>query len=294
MPKEDDGGKDWRHRPSPVTNIRDRRATRRTIAGAAISLANLVGRPVLDPDGTRVGRVSDVVVRWDPGTANPRVSGVLVSVSRGFALVGSRDVTMEQSKVHLRSAELLVVIPVRQEGDIALARDVLDHQLVDIHGVQVVRAADVYLHRLPDGWELAGVDVGFWSLARRLLPKRRMCPPPHRALDWANLQTFVPRSSDTEPPRAAGPATAAGPVGSGIQLGSPAKDLHRLRAKEVAAIFSDLGRREQAQVATLVAPSAAAAALRELSPKYRDALLAELSPDDRARLLALLHEDDAP
>ncbi len=294
MPKEDQGGKKRRYRPGPVTTLRDQLAVRRTITAELVSLASLLGRPVLDPDGTRIGRVSDVVVQWDAGVAYPRVSGVLASVGRGFTLVGSRQVAIEQSNVHLRATEILVTKPVRQEGDVALARDVLDHQLVDVKGVQVVRAADVYLRRLSEGWELAGIDVGFLSLARRLFPKRRTCPPPHRAIDWADLQTFVPRVAVGGPPGPLGPATAAGTAGSAIQLGSPAKDLHKLRAKEVAAIISDLGRQKQAQVAALVAPLAAAEALRELSPKNRDALLAELSDDDRARLLALLHPDDAP
>jgi len=181
---------------------------------------------------------------------------------------------------------------VRDEGDISLARDVLDSQLVDVEGVQVVRAADVYLLRLSDGWELAGVDVGFWAYARRLLRKRRHCPPPRRAIDWAGLQTFVPPAGDAGTPGLTGPAAAAGTVGSAIQLGSPAKQLRKLRAKEVVAIISNLGPRERAHVASLAAPSAAAEALRELGQRQRDALLAELSESDRTRLLALLESDE--
>jgi hypothetical protein len=45
----------------------------------------------------------------------------------------------------------------------ALARDVLDRQLVDTSGVQVVRAADAYLLNGPHGWELAGIDVALLS-----------------------------------------------------------------------------------------------------------------------------------
>jgi sporulation protein YlmC with PRC-barrel domain len=273
--------------------IRRQLAVHRIIAGEVISLANLVGRPVLDVSGTRVGRVSDVVARWDQGTAHPRVSGVIAGLGKGSAFADAQELTIEQSRVRLRSAELSVAHPLRHEGDIALAHDVLDHQLVDIEGVQVVRAADVYLCRLGDGWEIAGVDVGFWALARRLLPKRRTCPSPRRAVDWAALQTFVPRTAEGVAPGVRGPATAAGTIGSGIRLGSPAKELRSLSAKEVAAILSGLGRREQAQVANLVAPSAAATALREFNPRHREALLAELSDDDRSRLLVALDEEDA-
>ena len=292
MANEDGASKERSRRPDIIKTLRAQIAVRRTIAGEVISLANLLGTPVVDVDGSRIGRVNDVAVHWEVGTAYPRVSGVLVSLSKGLALLSESDVTLEQSKVRLRSSQMSVAKPVRNEGDIALARDVLDSQLVDVKGVQVVRASDVYLFRLPNGWELAGVDVGSWAYARRLLRKRRRCPPPRRAIDWADLQTFVPRAGGEGPPRLTGPAAAAGAVGGAIQLGSPAKELHKLHAKEVAAIISDLGPRERAQVASLAAPSAAVEALRELGQKQRDALLAELSESDRARLLALLESHE--
>ncbi len=294
MSNESDGGIPERHHHRAVEAVRNEIALRRTIAGGAISLANLLTRPVLDTEGRRVGRVSDVVVRWNQGAPHPIVTGILARVGKGLAVLSARDVAIEQARVRLTSSEELVVKPVRGEGDIALARDVLDHQLIDVLGVQVVRAADVFLVRLPDGWELGGVDVGFWSFARRLLPRRRSCPPPHHVLDWADLQTFVPRWRSDAPDRPGSPTVAAGTIGSGIRLGFPAKDFHRLGARDVAAILSDLGRREQAQVATLVTPSAAAAALRELSPKKREALVAELDHADQARFLALLDEYGAP
>jgi len=274
-----------------VTSLRDEIAARRTIADEVISLANLLGRPVVTASGQRVGTLDDVAVHWNAGTTYTYVSGVLVSVNKGLAFVNSSDVTIEQSKVRMRSTEFSVAGPVRQEGDIALARDVLDRQLVDVEGVQVVRAADVYLRKLSDGWELAGVDVGFQAYARRLLRKRRRCPSPHRAVDWADLQTFVPRSGEA-PPDGTSPAAAAGNIGGGLQLGSRAKELHKLNAKDVAGILSDLGRREQVQVASLATPSTAAEAIRAMSPKHRDALLAELNEEDRARLLALLDVPD--
>jgi sporulation protein YlmC with PRC-barrel domain len=201
VPNEDGARKKRRRRLDLMTSLRDEIAVRRTIAGEVISLANLLGRPVVDPFDRRVGRVSDVTVHWDAGAPHPLVSGVLVSLSKGFALVDVSEVTIEQSGVRLRSTQTLVTLPVRHEGDIAWARDVLDRQLLDLQGVQVVRAADVYLCRLSDGWELAGVDVGFRAYARRLLRKRQRCPPPRRAIDWADLQTFVP-----------GAANAGGPI----------------------------------------------------------------------------------
>jgi len=50
------------------------------------------------------------------------------------------------------------------------------------------------------GWELAGVDLGLRSFARRLLLKARVCPPPDRAVNWADLHALVPRVTDTASP----------------------------------------------------------------------------------------------
>jgi hypothetical protein len=191
-------------------------AARRAVADQTISLAHLIGRRALDDDGSRLGKVSDIVVRWDAGVTYPPVVAVLVAVGSGFALLDLRDVTLAQTRIRLRSGRHIVSRPVLGEGDVALARDVLDHQLVDITGVQVVRAADVYLVNGPRGWELAGVDVGVRSFSRRLLPKRRRCPPPDRVIDWADLQAFVPRFTDTALP-GKGPAAAAGMVGGGVR-----------------------------------------------------------------------------
>jgi sporulation protein YlmC with PRC-barrel domain len=143
------------HRPTAAATLRQQIAVRRAIADQVVSLANLLRCPVLNDAGTRIGKVSDIVVRWDAGVSHPPVVGILIGVGSGFALLDRRDVELTQAEVRLRSGRQMVSRPVWREGDVALARDVLDHQLVDIAGVQVVRAADVYLLHGPHGWELA-------------------------------------------------------------------------------------------------------------------------------------------
>ena len=236
-------------------------------------MAHLVGRPILNSQGTRVGKVADIVVRWDPGVAYPPVTGVLVPLGRGFGVIDQEAVILSQTGVRLRTERNVVSRPIRREGDVALARDVLDHQLVDIAGVQVVRASDVYLLNGPNGWELAGVDVGVRSLGRRLLPRRRRCPPVDRVIDWAELHAFVPRFTDTASAWESGSARAAGAPGSGVQLGDAVAKLKTLRANEVATILGDLPRTQQAELAVLAQPGAAAEALARLDPEHREALL---------------------
>jgi len=147
--------------------LHEQLATRRAMADKAISLAHLLGRPVTNAAGTRIGRVNDVVVRWDAGVTYPAVTGVLVGVGDGLAVIAEPDVVLSQTGVGLRSDRQVVTRAVRAEGDVALARDVLDRQLVDTAGVQVVRAADVYLLNGPrDGNRRASTLVcGRWPAA---------------------------------------------------------------------------------------------------------------------------------
>ena len=270
----------------------EHRSLRGSIANRVISLAQILGRPVCNAADTRIGRVSDIVVRWDADNEHPPVTGVLVKVGRGFAVVQPADVTMSQTEVRLRHDAQLVWRPVGGDCDVPLARDVLDRQLVDTSGVQIVRAADVYLLDGPQGWELAGIDVGVRSFGRRVVTRPRACPPPCRLIDWAQLHAFVPRFTDTATAWQSGPTIAAGTAGSGLQLGLSAAQLKELRGPQVAALLSDLSRHQQAQLFTVAHPSAAAEALGQLDADHRAALLTELDEADRTRLLAMLDGDD--
>jgi hypothetical protein len=83
------------------------------------------------------------------------------------------------------------------DDDVALARDVLDRRLVNGSGVQGVRAADAYLLNGPRGWELAGIDVGMPTVGRRIVTRRRVCPPPDRVIDWTQVAPLATGYPDT-------------------------------------------------------------------------------------------------
>jgi sporulation protein YlmC with PRC-barrel domain len=162
-----------------------------------ISLAHILGRPVRNAAGTRIGRVNDIVVQWGVGDEHPPVTGVFVQVRGARAVVQQSDVTLSQTEIRLRTDAQMEWRPVWGDDDVALARDVLDRRLVDASGVQVVRAADAYLLNGPQGWELAGIDVGVLSFGRRIVARRRACPPPDRVIDWTQLRLLVPGFTDT-------------------------------------------------------------------------------------------------
>ncbi len=262
--------------------------TSRALAGRIVSFANLLGAPVLDAEGKRVGRLDDVIVRWESGVTHPVVSSIVVRVGRALASVTISDVTIEQNRVQLRSSALAVALPRREHDTIALARDLLDHQLVDVAGVQVVRAADVYLSANGGPWHVAGVDVGQWAFWRRVLPRRRTSPLPRRAIDWSDVQAFVPRFFDEVTPYRDTPAASASATGASLQLMRPAAQLHTLRARDVAALLANLSRDQQGQLSSMVDPGTVAEVLADVDPKRLAAALADMDEGQRARIEALL------
>jgi len=280
---------DPRSRENLVRRRSERRRAGRMLHGQLISLVGLLHRPILDPDGTRIGRVDDLVIRWTKDDDYPPVAGILTRVGRGLVLIPVDDVDVSQTAVRLRTSRLEVHKPVRQAEHMALARDVLDHQLVDVGGVQVVRAADVYLVAAQDGLRLAGVDVSQRAFFWRVLPFRPAFRSPGRLIEWAQLQAFAPRSvDDADERQEADPTSGAGVVGEPIRLAISADDLQTMGPVEVARVLAELGRDASAQLVSMTEPVTAAAALRSLRPDARDALLEALDPTDRARLDALI------
>ena len=271
--------------PSPATALRhrfERRSRRldvaREVRESLVSLAGLIGRPVLNGDGEPVGRVADVIVHWDTGEPYPPLAGVLTRIgarrtfipAEAITTVGQRAVTLATALLDLRDFQA-------REGETTLARDVLDHQLVDIDGARVVRAADLYLATIAGVVRLVGVDVGFGSLLRRLGPAHwRTRPTPDAVIDWASVHSF-------------GPGTGRG----GVQLTHHRGELNTLRPAELADLLEDLGRRERHELLDLVEPEAAADALEEMDAQQLHQLLSEADTDEAAALVARMEPDEA-
>lgn len=214
---------------------RDReKVAARELEGSLVSLAALLGTPVKDPDGRVVGAVRDVIVNWTVAASYPRMTAIVMRTGKRDVMISARwlEVTAPAA-VRLHSAEAYARSVQRRSGDVALAADVLDHQVVDPAGTQVVRPADVYLAAVHDHVELVGIEVGLQALVRRLGPKRlRRRIRPERVIDWGSIEGFVPRPGENERGRGRR-STLAGRPGAGIGLKSPAADIKPAAPSEV-------------------------------------------------------------
>jgi CBS domain-containing protein len=262
---------------APLRQRRERRTATQFVRDRVVSLAGVVGRPLYNQVGAEIGSIVDFVAKWDGAESYPPVVGMVVRVGRRRAWVAGDNVAdLVDTGATLRSARLDLRDYVRRDGEVLLARDVLDHQLVDVDGRQVIRAADLYLSKIgPDDLRLVGVDVSPRTLVRRLGPRRmRSRPTPTQVIDWAAIQPF------------------SGWVAN-VPLRASHEGLHRMRASELADLLEDLGRPARQELLAQLEPEAAADAMEEMDAEELETLLRETPPEQAAVLVAEMEPDEA-
>lgn len=243
-----------------------------------LSVAGLIGSPVIHQGGQEVGTLVDLVCHWDSEQSYPPLSGILVKVGRRIVWTPADEIaSISARRVQLKTARLDLRDFQPRSGEAKLVDDVLDHQLVDVEGARVVRAADLYLTAAQDKVRLVGVDVSYASLLRRLGPQRFRTRPSLRAvIDWSAIQSFG--QIDTQ---------------NNLRLSANSRELRRLRAAELADLLEDLGRTERQGLLQSLPIEQAADALEEMQPEELESLLRESSPEMAASYLAEMEPDEA-
>ena len=248
---------------------------RKSLASSLISVSGLLGRPVSFEDREVIGRVADVVVRWDSGDY-PRIYGLIIRIGLRRSFIAIANISdLNSSGVTLSSTKLDLRDYVRREGEFLASDDMLDHQLLDIDGARVVRASDLYVTKTGRTWYLVAVDVSFRSFLRRLLPGTAgRTPTPERVVDWSGIQSF-------------------GRPGEPARLRKENKGLHKLRPAELADLIEDLGQRERQVLLEILDPEVAADAMEEMESDDLDELLRAAPVDKAADLLLRMEPDEA-
>src|SRR5919202_2305013 len=121
-------------------------------------LSQILGRPLRDVEGEPVATIKDVVVRW--GEDHPPVTGLVARYGRrDFDVPRSQFAQFGTPGAQLNTDVLNLTPFARRDGEVLLARDVLDKQLIDVDGKRVVRVNDVQLIKTGGDWFVTGADV---------------------------------------------------------------------------------------------------------------------------------------
>jgi CBS domain-containing protein len=279
-----------------------------------LHLSSVVGSPLRDSDGERLGKVQDVIVRLG-GAGYPPITGFLVSVAGRTSFLGAdRVADIGPDGVVLREAKLDLRRFERRDDEVLLAGDLLDRQLINVEGARLVRANEIELALVGGSWRVVGVDTGPRGGLRRLLPKglgARIATG--EFLDWAEVEPFVghvptvrlrvphPKLAKLHPAQIADLVEAASRR-EGEEIIQAVGDDDRELEADVFEELDDHHQREfledrpDAQIAEILsrmAPDDAADVVGELDEERREPVLAMLPVSHRVKVRALLGYDPA-
>jgi len=247
---------------------------RKSIRESLVSLAGLIGKPVRYQGGKEIGRLVDVVVRHGEDSYPP-VSGLIVKVGQSKSFIdGARISKLTQNEIELSSAKVDLTEFTRREGESLLDADVLDHQIVDVNGLRVVRSSDLYLAPLDREIRVVGVDISFKAFIRRIFPGALgRGPVPKHVIDWANVASLA--------------------HGTGVVKSNESRAaLGQLRPADLADLIEDLAGRERNALIEMLDPELAADALEEMEDEELQGLLRGLSAQRSAELISRMEPDE--
>ncbi|WP_348261830.1 CBS domain-containing protein [Telmatobacter sp. DSM 110680] len=261
--------------PAQYTQFVNHRVTTR------VSLTALLGTAVTDAQGNVRGKLKDVAVAT--GAEAGQVAGLVLKTRTGLLIVPSQDVRETAAgTLELTSTETLA--PLQDQGNyIYLQQDLVDRQIIDIHGRKVVRVNDVDLEWKADGDQhllrVAEVEVGLRGAFRRvfkgLLPRASLetmsCKFKERGIPWQFVDVI-----EVDPARR-------------VKLRIEYERLAEMHPSDLAEILEDLAPAERDAVFTSLNEEVAAETLEEVDPKLQLSLLEKL---DEEKIADIVEEMD--
>ncbi|HJA29488.1 MAG TPA: CBS domain-containing protein [Candidatus Olsenella pullicola] len=252
-----------------------------------IYLSQLLGNPVLDADGEKVGTVSDLGIAT--GEVFPRITSLaFMGPGRTPIMISWRKFvdTYDENEVHLKVIATDLRFSYLQPDEVLLARDILNKQIVDTHGMRVVRVNDLKLSDTSSTQlRLLGAEVGARGLLRSLHPALervalRVCrtfghPLPEKIIAWSYMD-LVERDL------------------SNVKLSVSHKTLDDMHPADIADIIERLDPRLRGQVFAQLDDEQRAGAMAEFDDDAMAAeLMGNLTETDASRMLSEMDPDDA-
>jgi sporulation protein YlmC with PRC-barrel domain len=250
-------------------------------ATSRISLTALLGTVITDPHGQVRGKLKDIAVATGPDAG--RVAGLVLKTRDGLSLVPSHEVRETPAgTLELRSSQALT--PLNDQGNyLYLAQDLVDRQIIDIHGRKVVRVNDVDLEWTGQGsvhlLRVAEVEVGLRGAFRRVfkgvIPRTSLESLSRRFKDRGIPWQFVD-VIEVDPARR-------------VKLRIEYERLAEMHPSDLAEILEDLAPAEREAVFTSLDEEVAADTLEEVDPKLQKSLLEKL---DEEKIADIVEEMD--
>lgn len=252
---------------------------------STVSLSELLGSAVYDSTGSVSGRVREVALALQEDRS--RVALLIVKTPKGDRMLPFSAVSQIAGGIRTTTAAAEWNPANGAEGLLLLSRDLLDQQVIDVHGRKVVRVNDVDFYQETAQnrplLKVGGVDVGARGAIRRLL--KGVVPGvalrvllqriPPREIPWEFVDLI-----ETDPARR-------------VKLKISHDRLAKLHPADIADIVEDLAPDEREAVFETLDEEVAAGALEELEPKVQKAVVESLDSDRAADIVEEMEPDAA-
>ena len=250
-----------------------------------VALSELLGASVRDVSGTVRGRVREVAIA--PEDHPTRVAYLIVRTAEGERVLPAVDLKSCGATVRAESDSRSWERYAPSDGVLLLKRDLLDQQIIDVHGRKVVRVNDVEIDSTPVNshvrLSVLSVDVGARGAVRRLA--KGVVPAftlrlllekiPPRVIPWHFVDLL-----ETDPARR-------------VRLKIAYEGLSKMHPADIADIVEDLPRAEREAVFETIDEEVAAEALEELDPRVQVSIVESLDFDRAADIVEEMDPDAA-
>lgn len=250
-------------------------------------LSQIIGNKVTDSAEKMIGRLKDILIAPKTEVYSPLVF-LLVKTKNGkdIYVPYSQVENFGVDRVGLKGLIENIKLEPPAGEHIYLVDEVLDQQIVDVHGARVVRVNDLKLGDFEEEMCVLGIDVSFKGLLRRLglgwldffnIIKVKL-------IDWRKTQLMKKKV---------------------LRLNALSKDLVKLHPADLANIIEDLSVRRGSRVFLAMDADKAARVLEEVDPEIQKMLIhylgvekaagivSKMSVDEIADLLQLLPKNEA-
>jgi CBS domain-containing protein/sporulation protein YlmC with PRC-barrel domain len=253
----------------------------------ALALSDLLGLTVYDSESGRLGKVREVAML--PQDDPVRIAALIVRTSDGDRIVATDLLRTVNGGVY--TAAKLTELPKYSSGEgmLLLERDLLDQQIIDVHGRKVVRVNDIELSMEAGtansamGLRIAFVDAGARGAVRRLL---KGVLPRHALASWLgripvrNIPWEFVNLIETDPARR-------------VRLKISSERVSRLHPADIADIIEELAPAERDAVFQALDEDVAAETLEEIDPKLQVSIMNAMESERAADIVEEMDPDAA-
>lgn len=248
-------------------------------------LSQLLGEPVVDSTGEKIGTISDLAI--STGEVFPRITSLafqgpgrtpfMISWRKYVESCDEDGIRLDVESHNIRFSYL-------QPDEILLARDLLNRQIVDTQGMKVVRVNDLKLSASGKQLRLVGAEVGIRGILRGLsrhlekavvaIAKLFGNKIDEQIIAW-NFMDLLDRDL------------------SKVQLSVTHKRLNEMHPADVADILEQLDPQQRASVFQHLDEAHATEAISEMEDEYQADFIEDLDDARASSLLGKMDPDDA-